>query len=203
MTRTQVAFRLDEEKASKFKQKVESEGRSLNVVLESLVDNYLESGLTDVSNDAIALLTDKITQLEKQLTPVSKLLEVTATDKEKLTPVNNEVTTSSRGCFGFAVNTLLTSGNNAQDANSKLTDGSKAEEVTSVNSELASGSSETEGAIAPQDSEEGENASSEVTSGNTKGQEETVSNELTSGNTEKELTSVNSELSEPPPQKCP
>jgi len=190
--RTQIAFRLDREKANQFKQKVESEGRSLNVVLESLVNTYLESGLTDVSNeltiedsnaidaerqrieDSIATLTEKISQLEKQLTPVSELLAVTATDKDKLTPVNSEVTTNSRGCFGFAVNTLLTSGNNNQDANSKLTGGSKVEQVTSVNSELADANSKLTG---------GSNEK-EVTSVNSENQKGYANNELTTVSTE-------------------
>lgn len=47
ITRTQIAFRLDSEKANQFKQRVEAEGRSLNIVLESLVDTYLNGKLTD------------------------------------------------------------------------------------------------------------------------------------------------------------
>ena len=50
MARTQIAFRLDTEKAGEFKQQVEAEGRSLNVVLETLVDAYLKGKLTPDRN---------------------------------------------------------------------------------------------------------------------------------------------------------
>ena len=53
MTRTQIAFRLDAEKASQFKQQAELEGKNLNTVLERLVDAYLAGSLTDASSDLL------------------------------------------------------------------------------------------------------------------------------------------------------
>lgn len=122
MTRTQIAFRLDAEKASQFKQRVEAEGKSLNVVLESLVKLYLDGKLSDQNNeltteddDAFPLLTERITQLEKQLTPITELLAVTATDQDQLASGDKVVTNQSRGYFGLAVNRLLADDNSKNE----------------------------------------------------------------------------------------
>lgn len=146
MARTQIAFRLDEEKGTQLKEKVKHEGKSLNVVLERLVDTYLEGKLTDgnseliapTDNDAIALLTDKISQLEKQLTPVSELLAVTATDKDKLTDGNSRVT--SKGWLASDPSKLTSVSNKVANVNPELADSNQ---VETVNSRVTSVSDET------------------------------------------------------------
>jgi hypothetical protein len=180
MTRTQIAFRLDPEKAEQFKRKIISEGRNQNAVLEGLIDNYLAEGSSEVApvnneeESAIAELTDKITQLEKQLAPVSELLSVTATDK--LASGSNKVretkalASSSRGGFGFAVSTLLADNSNevretkvSASGNNEVASGNN--EVADVNSEIADVNSEVadvSNEIADVNSEVAENPPTEI-----------------------------------------
>lgn len=173
MTRTQLAFRLEKEKATQFKEKIKHEGKSLNVVLERLVDAYLEGKLTDgnstvtgdnngkVEESAIAQLTNKINQLEKQLTPVTQLLAVTTTDKDSFPNTGNEANGSSELATVSNENELadistrnnvsskLASANNEGNDNNELA--SVSSKVTTVSSEItdgSNGSGESESAIA-------------------------------------------------------
>ena len=186
MTRKQIAFRIDEERAKQLEKKRKEEGKTLNTVLERLVDAYLEGKLTDgnseltggnneVEESEITQLANKISQLEKQLTPVNQLLAVTATDKgsfphtakngngnSKLSLANNEADGNSELKGG---NDELTSANSEDDGNDELTDGSS--KVTpdnngaDGNSELADGSNE----LTPDNNED--NGSNELADGNT------------------------------------